>query len=206
MLRGVRVDINSAAIAVLTSSVTSTVVAVIVKALIEKRTSLQVDRALEDQRQAHALQLERLRVLHDTQTEATRLRFASVTAFENALVADRVELYRSCSTLIYRIKLLLACDGVHAQAALTQQVMELQDLLSQYRFYLQRDGVWTAVHPLKNRLLTHLALQQPTDMPQSSAFEKDDVRRASMLIESAEACLDRLSRVSTELSVYGTLG
>jgi len=189
-------DLGAVATAVITSSLVSTGLATLAKTLIQRRVDIDVGTKLETVRVAHQREMNELKADYDRQLEELRGSLAVATAFEQALMDDRVTLYRSMSTQLYEMKLALT-DPQQAEgdARFIRSMRDLTHLMQSSRFVLQRDEVFKVIHSLKH----DADLFQKTASLQASGHrDAPEVARAKQdLVGSIESTIALLSGVLT---------
>lgn len=186
-------DLGAVVTAVITSSLVSTGVVTLAKSLIQRRVDIDVGTRLEAVRATHQREMSELKADYDRQLEELRGSLAVATAFEQALMDDRVTLYRTMSTKLYEMKLALTDPHDEGLARFIRSMRDLTELMQTSRFVLQRDDVFKAVHALKH----DADLFQKTASLQVRGHrgprEVGSARQA--LVESIEAAIALLSGV-----------
>ena len=144
-------DVSSIAPAFITSSIVSTAVVGVSGILIQRRVDMEIAAHVETLRAAQARELAQLKLDYDEQLEQFRGSIAVAGSFEQALMDDRVTLYRSMATVLYELKLSLdkPLNGRKLDA-FAKGVQDLSQLMLTNRFFLQRDDVFRELHALKH--------------------------------------------------------
>jgi hypothetical protein len=187
-------DLGAVATAVITSSLVSTGLATLAKSVIQRRVDIDVGTKLEAVRVTHTRAMSDLKADYDRQLEELRGSLAVATAFEQALMADRVTLYRNMSTQLYEMKLALGDpQEAEGRASFSRSMRDLTQLMQTSRFVLQRDDVFKAIHSLKHDADL---FQKTASLQASGRRSPSEVASARQaLVDSIEATIAFLSGV-----------
>lgn len=133
-------------VSLLTSTIVMGFAVLAVKAWLEGRVKHEFDVQLENQRQEHKADLERLKAELKIGTDAA-----------NHISDRRLAIYPSVVEVVYRIRNLArgVIETDQASDALADELAarmrELEDAVFKYRIDFERDGVFVEIHSYKNR-------------------------------------------------------
>ena len=193
-------DIGAIGSAVITSSIVSTTIVAIGKVLIQRQVDLETATHLETLRAAQAKELAQLKLDYDGRLEQLRSSLAVTGAFEQALMEDRVTLYRSMATALYELK--LALDGPVSRRSLdsfSKALGDLDQLMRTNRFFLQRDGVFPSLHSLKHETQRFLVFANGRGRKGDDNAEHEQGMRRDVL-DALEKCQSAVAQILAEPS------
>ena len=191
-------DIGAIAPALITSSIVSTTVVAIGKILIQRQIDLEIGTHLETIRATQAKDLAQLKLDYDERLEQLRSSLAVSGAFEQALMEDRVTLYRSMATVLYELKLVLDRPiDRHGLDSFSKGLDDLNQLMLTNRFFLQRDGVFLPLHALKHETQSLLVFANGRRKGDDNNAKLEESMRRDVL-DAIDDCQSAVARILAE--------